>query len=84
MTSTASLLQLVISWFHLSLACQLMSCFYITSSHLAIFHLSYGIGSHVTEYCAVIGPTLHSVRQQTAVMEVTRPLPSLAEWGVAM
>ena len=38
---------------------------------------------HVTEYCAVIGPALHSARQQTAVKEVTRPLLSLAEWGVA-
>ena len=26
--------------------------------------------THVTEYCAVIGPALHSVRQQTTVKEV--------------
>ena len=37
----------------------------------------------MTEYCTVIGPALHSAGQQTAVEEVTRPLPSLAEWGVA-
>ena len=40
--------------------------------------------THVTEYCAVIGPALYRAAQQTAVKEVTRPLPSLAEWGVAM
>ena len=38
----------------------------------------------MTEYCAVIGPAFHSAGQQTAVKEVTRPLPSLAERGVAM
>ena len=37
--------------------------------------------THVTEYCAVIGPAFHSARQQTAAKEVTRPLPSLAERG---
>ena len=35
------------------------------------------------EYCAVIGPPLHSARQQTPVKEVTRPFLSLAERGVA-
>ena len=37
----------------------------------------------MTEYCAVIGPALYRAAQQTAVKEVTRPLPSLAERGVA-
>ena len=37
----------------------------------------------MTEYCAVIGHALYRVGQQTAVKEVTRPLPSLAERGVA-
>ena len=37
----------------------------------------------MTEYCAVIGHALYRAGQQTAVKEVTRPLPSLAEWGVA-
>ena len=31
----------------------------------------------------MIGPALHSAGQQTVVTEVTRPLPSLAERGVA-
>jgi len=31
----------------------------------------------------VIGPALYRVAQQAAVKEVTRPLSSLAEWGVA-
>ena len=31
----------------------------------------------------MIGPALHSAKQQTAVKEVTIPLPSLAEWDVA-
>jgi len=38
----------------------------------------------MTEYCAVIGPALYRAAKQTAVKEVTRPLPSLAEQGVAM
>ena len=37
----------------------------------------------MTEYCAVIGHALNRAAQQTTVKEVTRPLPSLAEWGVA-
>ena len=44
---------------------------------------SWDISTHVTEYCAVIGPALCSQAQQTAVKEVTRPLTSLAKWGVA-
>ena len=36
----------------------------------------------MTEYCTVIAPTLNRAVQQTAVKEVTRALPSLAEWGV--
>ena len=35
------------------------------------------------EYCTVIGPVVYRVAEQTAVKEVTRPLPSLAEWSVA-
>ena len=38
----------------------------------------------MTEYCAVIGPALYKASQQTALKEVTTPLPSLAEWGMAM
>ena len=38
--------------------------------------------THVTEYCTVIGPTLYRA-VKTAVKEVTRPLTSFAEWGVA-
>ena len=37
----------------------------------------------MTECCAVVGPALYRAAQQTAVKEVTRPLPSLAERGVA-
>ena len=57
------------------------ACGFTIDIHLVI---SCNNSTHVTEYCAVIGPALHSARQQTAVKEVTRPLPSLAEWGVAM
>ena len=40
--------------------------------------------THVTEYYyTVICPTLYRVAEQTSVKEVTRPFPSLAEWGVA-
>ena len=37
----------------------------------------------MTEYCAVIGLALCRAVKQTAVKEVTRPLPSVAERGVA-
>ena len=33
----------------------------------------------MTEYCAVIGLALNNAVQQTAVKEVTRPLPPLVE-----
>ena len=45
-----------------------------------LFAHSCDISTHVTEYCAVIGPALCSRAHQTVVKEVT----SLVEWGVAM
>ena len=37
----------------------------------------------MTECCVVTGHALYRALQQTVVKEVTRPLPSLAERGVA-
>ena len=36
------------------------------------------------EYCAVIGPALYRAAQQTAVKEVTRPLPSVINAWLSM
>ena len=42
------------------------------------------IGTHMTDYCAVISPALSNATQQAAVKKQPDPLLSLAEWGVAM
>ena len=44
--------------------------------HLVISYGSCGNSTYVTEYCTVIGPALHSARQQTAV-KLPDPFPLL-------
>ena len=57
---------------------------FIVDLNLVVSCLSCDNSTHVTEYYyAMICPTLYRVVEQTAVKEVTRPFPSLAEWGVA-
>ena len=59
------------------------ACGFTVDLHHVISFRSCDNSNHVTEYCAVIGPALHSAGPETAVTEVIRPLPSLAERGVA-
>ena len=59
------------------------ACGFPVDLHLVISCQSCDNRAHVTEYCTVIGPALYRAAQQTAVKEVTRLLPSLAERGVA-
>ena len=49
-----------------------------------IFNVEVVITALMTEYCTVIGHAMYRAAQQTAVKEVTRPLPPLAKQGVAM
>ena len=53
-------------------------------SQLLHFLLSCDISTHVTILCSDWSHTVQCGTTQTAAKEVTRPLPSLVEWGVAM
>ena len=53
-------------------------------SQLLHFLLSCDISTHITILCSDWSHTVQCGATQTAIKEVTRPLPSLVEWGVAM